>query len=185
MTTTWTSVLDATAVDKCLREMTTAMTALAIDGELALVGVRSRGVPLAARLAALYKNLRGEDLLLGELDIALYRDDFGEAADFPEVRQSRIPFDVAGRTILLVDDVLYTGRTIRAALNALMDYGRPRAVKLAVLVDRGLRELPVQPDIVGRVLSTKPHDHVRVHLSELDGRDEVLVEERRTAPREA
>ncbi len=186
MSDNWTTVLDQAAVARCLERMAHAIAAEANDGGIALVGVRTRGVPIANRLAALYKGFRGEDLPIGELDIALYRDDFGggnSTADFPEVRESRIPFSIAGRTVILVDDVLYTGRTVRAALNALMDYGRPRAVRLACLVDRGRRELPVQPDIVGYVLETKPDDHVRVLLAETDGRDAVLVEERRLVPR--
>lgn len=190
MTNSWTTVLDGAAMGRCLERMAHALASEAAagspDGGLALVGVRTRGVPIANRLAALYKGFRGVELPIGELDIALYRDDFGGGGagiDFPEVRESRIPFSIAGRTIILVDDVLFTGRTVRAALNALMDYGRPRAVRLACLVDRGRRELPVQPDIVGYVLETRPQDHVRVRLAETDGSDAVLVEERRGEPR--
>ncbi|MEK8022925.1 MAG: bifunctional pyr operon transcriptional regulator/uracil phosphoribosyltransferase PyrR, partial [Candidatus Hydrogenedentota bacterium] len=145
------------------------------------VGIRSRGVPLADRLASIYRERRGVEPLRGTLDITLYRDDFhardsSTARAWPEVRASHLPFDVHGTTIILVDDVLYTGRTIRAALNALSDFGRPRAVHLAVLVDRGLRELPIQAEFAGKRIATSPVDHVRVRLTELDGADEVTVE---------
>jgi len=171
--TTARRLLDAAGVDSAIRRMAEDLAALGRSDSLALVGIRSRGVPIAERLAV----RPGEaPLPIGVLDITLYRDDFQERGDWPEVRESAIPFPVAGRTIVLVDDVLFTGRTIRAAMNALMDYGRPRAVRLAVLVDRGHRELPVQADVVGARLETRREERVRVHLREVDGADEVLVE---------
>jgi pyrimidine operon attenuation protein/uracil phosphoribosyltransferase len=146
--------------------------------DLALVGIRARGVPIAARLAADLKTLSGIDVPVGALDITLYRDDLmGHAAGAqPVIRVTDIPFSIDDRVIVLVDDVLYTGRTIRAALDALIDFGRPRAIQLIVLVDRGHRELPIRADYVGRNIPTSRQQTVQVRLSEIDGRDEVEVE---------
>jgi len=146
--------------------------------DLALVGIRARGVPIAARLAADLKTLSGVEVPVGALDITLYRDDLmGHAAGAqPVVRVTDIPFSIDDRIIVLVDDVLYTGRTIRAALDALIDFGRPRAIQLIVLVDRGHRELPIRADYVGRNIPTSRQQTVQVRLSEIDGRDEVEVE---------
>jgi pyrimidine operon attenuation protein/uracil phosphoribosyltransferase len=146
--------------------------------DLALVGVRSRGVPIAQRIAADLKNITGQDLPVGELDITLYRDDLmgPNVGIQPLVRKTDIPFPIDGRTIVLVDDVLYTGRTTRAALDALTDLGRPRAIQLVVLVDRGHRELPIKADYVGKNVPTSRQESVQVHLRELDGIDEVLLE---------
>lgn len=146
--------------------------------DLALVGIRARGVPIAARLAAELKNLTGVDVPTGALDITLYRDDLmGHAAGTqPVIRRTEIPFSLDDRLILLVDDVLYTGRTTRAALDALIDFGRPRAIQLVVLVDRGHRELPIKADYVGRNIPTSRAQSVQVRLAEIDGRDEVEVE---------
>ncbi|MEZ5318857.1 MAG: bifunctional pyr operon transcriptional regulator/uracil phosphoribosyltransferase PyrR [Vicinamibacterales bacterium] len=146
--------------------------------DLALVGIRSRGVPLANRLAAHLRDLSGVDVPTGALDITLYRDDLMRHAVGPQpvIRSTDIPFSLDNRLILLVDDVLYTGRTIRAALDALVDFGRPRAIQLVVLVDRGHRELPIRADYVGRNIPTAPTQSVQVRLSEIDGRDEVEVE---------
>jgi pyrimidine operon attenuation protein/uracil phosphoribosyltransferase len=148
-----------------------------IDG-VSLVGVRSRGVPLARRIAAVLGNVSREDVATGALDITLYRDDLMRTAVGPQpvVRKTEIPFSIDDRTIVLVDDVLYTGRTTRAALDALIDFGRPRAIQLVVLVDRGHRELPIKADYVGKNLPTSPSQSVQVRLSEIDGRDEVEVE---------
>jgi pyrimidine operon attenuation protein/uracil phosphoribosyltransferase len=138
------------------------------DGPLVLVGIRTAGVPLAARLASLVTELGRPTPAQGAIDITLYRDDAATALPKPEVGETRIPgATLEGRRVVLVDDVLFTGRTIRAALDALMDYGRPRTVELAVLVDRGHRELPIQPDYVGQVVTTKLEEEVRVHLAEL------------------
>ena len=146
--------------------------------DLALVGVRSRGVPIAQRLAADIKQITKEDVAVGALDITLYRDDLMGASVGvkPLVRKTEIPFSIDGRTIVLVDDVLYTGRTTRAALDALTDFGRPRSIQLVVLVDRGHRELPIKADYVGKNVPTSRKESVQVHLRELDGVDEVLLQ---------
>jgi pyrimidine operon attenuation protein/uracil phosphoribosyltransferase len=143
--------------------------------ELALVGIRTRGVPLARRLASLVRDISGHDVVTGALDITLYRDDLMRHAvgAQPVVRSTDIPFSIDDRRILLVDDVLYTGRTIRAALDALVEFGRPKAIQLVVLVDRGHRELPIKADYVGKNLPTAPSESVQVRLVETDGRDEV------------
>ncbi len=143
---------------------------------LALVGIRSRGVPLAARLAAVLEQIAGVKPRTGILDINLYRDDLSLIADHPVVRKTEISFDLVGSRIVLVDDVLFTGRTVRAALEALLDLGRPEWIQLAVLVDRGHRELPIRPDFVGKNVPTSRGEQVEVHLSESDGTsDEVLL----------
>jgi pyrimidine operon attenuation protein/uracil phosphoribosyltransferase len=146
--------------------------------DLALVGIRARGVPIAARLAAHLREIAGVDVPTGSLDITLYRDDLMRTPVGPQpvVRRTEIPFSIDGRHILLVDDVLFTGRTIRAALDALIDFGRPSAIQLVVLVDRGHRELPIRADYVGRNIPTSRQQSVQVRLTELDGRDEVEVE---------
>ena len=148
--------------------------------DLALVGVRSRGVPIAERLARDLRQITGEDVAVGALDITLYRDDLMGAAVGvqPLVRKTEIPFSIDGRTIILVDDVLYTGRTTRAALDALVDFGRPRAIQLVVLVDRGHRELPIKADYVGKNVPTSRQQSVQVRLTELDGADEVVLQEK-------
>ena len=140
----------------------------------ALVGVLTRGVPLARRLQAALARIVGP-VPIGELDIGLYRDDLALRGELPVVRASRIDFDPAKRTVVIVDDVLYTGRTARAAIDALFDYGRPARVQLAVLVDRGHRELPIRPDYVGKNLPTAKREHVVVSVREVDGRDEVAI----------
>lgn len=146
--------------------------------DLALIGIRQRGVPLAARIAAHLRDLSGVEIPTGALDITLYRDDLMRHAVGPQpvIRRTEIPFSIDDRLILLVDDVLYTGRTIRAALDALIDFGRPRAIQLVVLVDRGHRELPIRADYVGRNIPTAQPQSVQVRLVEIDGRDEVEVE---------
>ena len=146
--------------------------------ELGLVGIRSRGVPLARRLARSIKEISGHDVPTGALDITLYRDDLMRHAvgAQPVVKSTDIPFSIDDRRILLVDDVLYTGRTIRAALDALIDFGRPRAIQLIVLIDRGHRELPIKADYVGKNIPTAQSESVQVRLLEIDGVDEVLVD---------
>ncbi len=147
--------------------------------ELALVGVRARGVPLAQRLARNIASIAGRDVPTGALDITLYRDDLMRQPVGPQplVRKTEIPFSIDDRRILLVDDVLYTGRTVRAALDALIDFGRPRSIQLVVLVDRGHRELPIKADYVGKNLPTSSKESVQVRVVEIDGRDEVTIEE--------
>jgi pyrimidine operon attenuation protein/uracil phosphoribosyltransferase len=147
--------------------------------DLALVGIRTRGVPLARRIAATLKQITGAEVATGALDITLYRDDLMRQAVGPQpvVRRTEIPFSIDDRRILLVDDVLYTGRTIRAALDALIDFGRPRSIQLIVLVDRGHRELPIKADYVGKNFPTSSRQSVQVRLLEVDGADEVLINE--------
>jgi len=152
--------------------------------QLALVGVRSRGVPLARRLARLVREAAGAEPAVGALDISLYRDDFTSLAAQPISKGSDILFSIDGRTVVLVDDVLYTGRTVRAALDQLIDFGRPARIELAVLVDRGHRELPIRADYVGRTLATSREEAVQVRVLEEDGRDEVELV-RKQAPRTA
>jgi len=142
---------------------------------LALVGIRSRGVPLARRLARLIAEAAGTEPAVGALDIALYRDDFTSLAAQPITKGSDILFSIEGRTVVLVDDVLFTGRTVRAALDQLIDFGRPARIELAVLVDRGHRELPVRADYVGRSLATSRDEQVQVWVREEDGKDEVVL----------
>ncbi len=145
---------------------------------LALIGVRRRGVPIAKRIARTLREITGHDLPTGALDITMYRDDLMRHAVGPQpvVRRTEIPFSIDSRGILLVDDVLYTGRTTRAALDALIDFGRPRSIQLIVLVDRGHRELPIKADYVGKNLPTAANESVQVRLLETDGQDEVVVE---------
>ena len=146
--------------------------------ELALVGIRTRGVPLARRIAQIICEINQHEVPTGMLDITLYRDDLMRHAVGPQplVRRTEIPFSIDDKRILLVDDVLYTGRTIRAALDALIDFGRPKTIQLIVLVDRGHRELPIKADYVGKNLPTSSSQSVQVHLMEIDGRDEVEIE---------
>jgi pyrimidine operon attenuation protein/uracil phosphoribosyltransferase len=145
--------------------------------DLALVGVRKRGVPLARRIARSLGEIAGQNVPTGALDITLYRDDLMRHAVGPQpvVGRTDIPFSIDDRRILLVDDVLYTGRTTRAALDALIDFGRPKAIQLIVLVDRGHRELPIRADYVGRNVPTAPEQSVQVRLEEVDGIDEVVL----------
>ncbi len=145
--------------------------------DVALVGVLTRGVPLAERLQAALEQIEGVTVPVGKLDIGLYRDDYGaHPAGRPSVAPTAIPFDVTGKRIVLVDDVLFTGRTVRAAISALLDLGRPACIQLAVLLDRGHRELPIRPDFVGKNVPTARHEHVQVILNEVDdGGDRVLI----------
>jgi pyrimidine operon attenuation protein/uracil phosphoribosyltransferase len=144
---------------------------------LALVGIRTRGVILAQRLKAAIKDIEGVDLPVGILDITLYRDDLALSSSKPLVRGTLIDFDITDLKIVLVDDVFYTGRTIRAGLNALVDFGRPASIQLAVLVDRGHRELPIRADFVGKNIPTTKNQDVQVILGESDGKtDEVILE---------
>ncbi|RJQ47437.1 MAG: bifunctional pyr operon transcriptional regulator/uracil phosphoribosyltransferase PyrR [Gaiellales bacterium] len=153
-------------------------------GQLALVGIHTRGAHLAHRLERLMEQFTGHRIPVGELDISLYRDDVAARGSLgvrslltqPEVKGTNLPFSIDDKTIVLVDDVLFTGRTIRAAIDALFDYGRPARIQLAVLVDRGHRELPIRPDYVGKNLPTSQDERINVHLEEVDEEDEVLLE---------
>jgi pyrimidine operon attenuation protein / uracil phosphoribosyltransferase len=147
---------------------------------LVLVGIAARGDDLARRLAAEILRIEGVDIPVGTLDITFYRDDIGMREEAPLVHETRIGFDITGTTVVLVDDVLFTGRTIRAAFDALMDFGRPRAIQLAILVDRGHRELPIRADFVGKNVPTRRDEEVQVRLTEVDGEDAVVVGERQS-----
>ncbi|MCF7803182.1 MAG: bifunctional pyr operon transcriptional regulator/uracil phosphoribosyltransferase PyrR [Candidatus Marinimicrobia bacterium] len=143
-----------------------------------IIGIRDRGDHLAKRLAETIKQVEGIDIPIGFLDITFYRDDFRTKLSQPSVMSTEIPFDLEDIDIILVDDVLYTGRTIRAAMDAIMDYGRPGSIQLAVLVDRGHRELPIRPDYVGKNIPTSEDEQVRVHLKEMDEEDGVYLYEK-------
>jgi pyrimidine operon attenuation protein / uracil phosphoribosyltransferase len=144
--------------------------------DLVLVGIRTRGAPLADRIASAIASFEGVDLPSGALDVTLYRDDVALRGP-RNVEATTVPGDVDGRIVVLVDDVLYTGRTIRSAFDAILDLGRPRAIRLAVLVDRGHRELPIRADHVGKNLPTSSDEVVKVHVTEIDGRDDVVIAE--------
>ncbi len=146
--------------------------------DFVLIGIRTRGVPLVTRLANIIKGIEGKPVATGILDITLYRDDLTTVAAAPVVRKTEIPFDIENKTVILVDDVLYTGRTIRAALDALIDFGRPLAIQAAVLIDRGHRELPIHADYVGKNVPTAREEIVHVLLKETDGDEQVVITER-------
>ena len=171
-------LLDADAIVRTLSRIAHEIVERHADLErVALVGIHTRGVPLAARLRELVAERAGATLALGTLDITLHRDDARErnGAPQPVVHATSVPFGLEGTTVVLVDDVLYTGRTIRAAIDALLEFGRPAQVQLAVLVDRGHRELPIRPDYVGKNLPTARDERIQVELVEVDGADRVLL----------
>jgi pyrimidine operon attenuation protein/uracil phosphoribosyltransferase len=169
--------MDASAVEGALERLAGEIAAKTadFDGPLALVGVRTRGVPLSQRLARKIEAATGRPPELGVLDITLYRDDLTTVGEQPIVRRTELPFSVDDAWVVLVDDVLYTGRTVRAAITALVDFGRPRTIQLLVLVDRGWRELPIHADYAGTTVETTREQRVRVRVSEEDGRDEVVL----------
>jgi pyrimidine operon attenuation protein/uracil phosphoribosyltransferase len=146
--------------------------------DLVLVGLRSRGDHIARRLAASLREIEGTAVPVGAMDVTLYRDDLAHASHWPQVQRTEIPFSIEGRTVVLVDDVLFTGRSVRAALDSLMDFGRPRSIQLAVLIDRGHRELPIRADYVGKNVPTARREDVRVLLRETDGEDRVVIAEK-------
>src|SRR5437764_13092648 len=152
------------------------------SGSLCVVGIHRRGAFLARRVRSMLQQMLELDVPLGDLDISFYRDDVSSRADAPVVHASHIDFDVTGSTVVIVDDVLFTGRTVRAAIEALFDYGRPRRVQLAVLVDRGHRELPIRPDYVGKNLPTAQDERVNVRVEEIDGVDEVTISASGSSP---
>jgi len=170
-------VLDSTKVDLKVRALVAAIRKeFQKDlSKLALIGIQTRGAHLARRMAKLFEEETGKDIPVGILDITLYRDDMHDIAAQPEVKETDLSFDIEGRPLILVDDVLFTGRTIRSAMNALIDYGRPQCIRLAVLVDRGHREVPIGADYVGLVLKTQPDDVVDVNLKEIDEEDSIRV----------
>jgi pyrimidine operon attenuation protein/uracil phosphoribosyltransferase len=169
-------VLDAQGVERALARITHEILERNKGvGNLVFIGVRSLGVEIAERLATKAAAIEGVQVPRGIIDITLYRDDLSRSAQQPAVQGTDIPFPIDERQVVLVDDVLYTGRTVRAALDALMDLGRPRSVQLAVLIDRGHRELPIRADYVGKNLPTAVNESVQVRLRERDGRDEVVL----------
>jgi pyrimidine operon attenuation protein/uracil phosphoribosyltransferase len=169
-------ILSKDGIDRSLRRISHEIlerNASSLEG-LALVGVLTRGAPLARRIAENVRHFEGLEVPVGALDITLHRDDREERGGDPEVRGSHVPFDVTGKTVVLVDDVLYTGRTARAAMDALLELGRPATIHLAILVDRGHRELPIRADHVGKNVPTSREESVRVRLVETDGEDGVI-----------
>ena len=169
-------VLDAQGVERALARVTHEILERNKGvADLVFIGVRSLGVEIAERLAAKAAAIEGVQVPSGVIDITLYRDDLSRAFQQPAVKGTDIPFPIDDRQVVLVDDVLYTGRTVRAALDALMDLGRPRCVQLAVLIDRGHRELPIRADYVGKNLPTSRGESVQVRLRECDGADEVVI----------
>src|SRR5262245_21707188 len=172
-----TPLLDARALARALQRMAQEIVALAEGSELVLVGIQRRGVELAERIAGLIEQQAGTKVPRGAIDITLYRDDLELVGPKPVIGETRLPGDLSDKHVVIVDDVLYTGRTVRAALDELADFGRPRRISLAVLVDRGGRELPIQADVVGETVKVGPGGRVDVRIAELDGRDEVIVVE--------
>jgi pyrimidine operon attenuation protein/uracil phosphoribosyltransferase len=171
-----TIILDARALSRALQRMAVAVVDLAHGTDnLVLIGIQRRGVELAERIAKLIEQDKGVVVPRGALDITLYRDDLETVGPKPVIGETHIPGELAGKHVVIVDDVLYTGRTVRAALDELADFGRPTRISLCVLVDRGGRELPIQPDIVGKRVEVKNGERVDVLVQELDGRDEVEV----------
>ena len=171
------TLLDAEGLERTLSRIAHEIIERNDDlGRLALVGIHTRGVPIAERLAALIEERSGEEIELGAVDITFHRDDAVAGREQPVVHATTLDFELGGMTVILVDDVLYTGRTIRAAIDALFGYGRPERVQLAVLADRGHRELPIRPDYVGKNLPTARGERVNVRVEEIDGIDEVAID---------
>ena len=173
------TVLDARAFDRTLRRIADEIVELNNGTDnLVIVGIQRRGVQLAAHIVSTIADREGATVPQGALDITLYRDDLQTVGPRPLVGQTQIPVDIDGRAVIIVDDVLYTGRTIRAALDELADFGRPKRIALAVLIDRGGRELPIQPDIVGKKVSVDPSQRVDVLVQDLDGRNAAIITDR-------
>ncbi|MEO8194362.1 MAG: bifunctional pyr operon transcriptional regulator/uracil phosphoribosyltransferase PyrR [Gemmatimonadales bacterium] len=175
-TTEQKTVLTAAAVERTLRRMANEIIELNDGTEnLVIVGIQRRGVQLARRISALIEESESERIPQGSLDITLYRDDLQTVGPRPVVGATDLPWEIDGRNVVIVDDVLYTGRTVRAALDELADFGRPAHIALAVLIDRGGRELPIQPDVVGKKVAVQPGERVDVLVADLDGRTAVIV----------
>lgn len=173
------NIMDAQAISRAITRLSHEIIERNKGTEnIVLVGIRSRGEPIAKRIAKKIEAIEGKSVKTGALDITFYRDDLTEIADKPRVGMSHIDFEITGRHVILVDDVIYTGRTVRAALDALMDFGRPRTIQLAVLVDRGHRELPIRADFVGKNVPTSNREIVKVSLIESDDKDEVCIYEK-------
>jgi pyrimidine operon attenuation protein/uracil phosphoribosyltransferase len=170
-------LMDAEQIDRTLTRIAHEIVERNREiGQLAIVGIRTRGSFLAERLAAKIKGILKSEIPVGALDITLYRDDLTTIAEQPVVHKTEIEFDIQDKIIILVDDVLYTGRTVRCALDALIDFGRPKSIQLAVLIDRGHRELPIRADYAGKNIPTSQKEIVQVKVSEIDGEDEVVIE---------
>lgn len=172
-------ILDEKAIDRTLTRLAHEIIEKnkGIDN-LILVGIKSRGVPLAKRISEKIERIEGRGLPIGTLDITMYRDDLSLKSYQPDVKGLEVDFEIDGKIVILVDDVIYTGRTVRAAMDAVIDFGRPAAIQLAVLVDRGHRELPIRPDYVGKNVPTSSKEIVKVKLKEIDGSNEVLIFQR-------
>ena len=168
-------LMTAKEISKTLTNLAQEIVKKENPEKIALIGIRCRGVPLGERLAKELEKLGAKNLSLGILDITLYCDDLSLISSQPVVKETKLPFGIDEKVIILVDDVLFTGRTVRSALDALIDFGRPQGIKLAVLVDRGNRELPIQADYIGKKISTKFNEMVKVELKEVDGKDEVSL----------
>jgi len=172
------SIMDATKIKRVIQRMVTEILERNRTlKNLVIIGIRTRGIYIGKRIAKLIKDMEKVDVPLGVMDITLYRDDFSELETQHMVQKTEIPFPIAKKDVILVDDVLMTGRTIRAAMDSLFDLGRPKTIQLLVLIDRGHRELPVRPDYVGKSLPSSHREIVQVHLREIDNRDEVLITE--------
>lgn len=172
----WRLVLDATQISRCVSRISYEIVERNRDlGSLAIVGIRTGGEYLAQRLHKRINEIEGRDVPLGVIDITLYRDDLSQAGTQPKLKGTDLPFSIAGTTIILVDDVLFTGRTVRAALDGITDFGRPNCVQLATLVDRGHRELPIRPDYVGKNIPTSKEEFVSIRFSEGGFEDGVYV----------
>lgn len=171
-------IMDEVDIAKTIERLATEILERHKDyKKLALIGIRTRGAPLARRVKEILEKKLGIEIPLGILDITFYRDDLQKISESPEVKSTLLDFDVNGKEIILIDDVLYTGRTIRSALDAIIDFGRPDKIELLVLIDRGHRELPIHPDYLGRKVATSKRENVEVRLKEIDGKDEVVITE--------
>ncbi|NIM03595.1 bifunctional pyr operon transcriptional regulator/uracil phosphoribosyltransferase PyrR [bacterium] len=170
------AIMDANEISWTIKRMAHEIVEKSYGTEdLVIVGIQTRGVHLAKRIAREIESIEKKEVPVGALDITLYRDDVDSIAHQPLVKETRIPFDITDKKVVLVDDVLFAGRTVRAALDELIDFGRPKVIKLAVLIDRGLRELPIQPDFVGKIYPTSKKELVCVNLKEEDGEDSVVL----------
>lgn len=171
-----TTLVDSTSLNRMITRISHEIVEKVGDLEtLSLIGIWTRGVHLARRIAETVQRVTSADVPVGTLDISFYRDDVYGKVDQPIVKSTDIPFDVNDKTVVIIDDVLFTGRTVRAAMDAIMDYGRPKRIMLAVLIDRGHRELPIRADIVGKNIPTRADEMVRVHMKEIDGKDEAVL----------
>lgn len=171
-----TTILSADDIKRTLQRLSHEILEKNSDlDEVVLIGIQTRGVFIAQRVKNILENLDSKELPLGIIDITLYRDDLTDIGPKPLVKETKIPFDLTGKVVILIDDVLFTGRTIRAALNEIMDFGRPKRIELLVLVDRGHRELPIRADFVGKNIPTAVKERIDVQLSEIDKKDEVVL----------